>query len=205
MGIPCSAPTALRTLSSCGTGVVRIANDDHVTQRLSEAGKPETFDFLGFTHFCRRSRKWGSFVIARKTIKKRIRARLLAIKIELRRTMHDPVAKTGAWMKRMLQGHLNYSAVSGNHPSPWWFFNKVRRLWLMSSVGSENVCYRELITRLRTCAGCRQLGLRQKSIAPTKQRRHAASTAPPPRQCLQDAPGQAAPARRVGGREGRRV
>src|SRR6266568_4665369 len=81
-------------------------------------GKPETFDFLGFTHFCTRSRKWGSFVIGRKTIKKRMRAKLLAIKIELRRTMHDPIATTGTWMNRMLQGHLNYFAVSGNHPEP---------------------------------------------------------------------------------------
>jgi hypothetical protein len=61
-----------------------------------------------------------------------MRARLLAIKIELRRTMHDPIAEPGAWMKRMLQGHPNYFAVSGNHPTLWWFFNKVRRLWLMS-------------------------------------------------------------------------
>jgi hypothetical protein len=100
-------------------------------EKLGE-GKPETFDFLGFTHFCTRSRKWGSFVIGRKTIKKRMRARLLAIKTELRKIMHDPIAKTGGWIKRMLQGHLNYFAVSGNHPSLWWFFNKVRRLWLMS-------------------------------------------------------------------------
>ena len=49
-------------------------------EKLGE-GKPETFDFLGFTHFCTRSRKWGSFVIGRKTIKKRMRAKLLAIKI----------------------------------------------------------------------------------------------------------------------------
>jgi hypothetical protein len=61
-----------------------------------------------------------------------MRARLLAIKTELRRIMHDPIEKTGAWIKRMLQGHLNYFAVSGNHPSLWWFFNKVRRLWLTS-------------------------------------------------------------------------
>jgi hypothetical protein len=60
---------------------------------------------------------WGSFVIGRKTIKRRMRARLLAIKTELRRTMHDPIAKIGIWIKRMLQGHLNYFAVSGNHPS----------------------------------------------------------------------------------------
>jgi RNA-directed DNA polymerase len=100
-------------------------------EKLGE-GKPETFDFLGFTHFCTRSRKWGSFVIGRKTIKKRMRAKLLAVKIELRRKMHDPIAKTGAWVKQMLKGHLNYFAVSGNHPSLWWFLNKVKRLWLAS-------------------------------------------------------------------------
>ena len=100
-------------------------------EKLGE-GKPETFDFLGFTHFCTRSRKWGSFVIGRKTIKKRMRAKLQAIKMELRRLMHDPIAKTGAWVKQMLKGHLNYFAVSGNHPSLWWFFNKVKRLWLAS-------------------------------------------------------------------------
>ena len=59
-----------------------------------------------------------------------MRAKLLAIKIELRKKMHDPIAKTGGWMKQMLQGHLNYFAISGNHPSLWWFFNKVRWLWL---------------------------------------------------------------------------
>jgi hypothetical protein len=49
---------------------------------------------------------------------------------ELRKRMHDPVAQTGAWVKQMLQGHLNYYAVSGNHPSMWWFCNQVRSLWL---------------------------------------------------------------------------
>ena len=98
-------------------------------ERLGE-GKPETFDFLGFTHFCTRSRKWGSFVIGRKTIKKRMIATLRSIKMELRRRMHDPIAKTGAWVERVLKGHLNYFAVSGNDPSLWWFFNEVRWRWL---------------------------------------------------------------------------
>jgi hypothetical protein len=48
-------------------------------------------------------------------------------KIELRRIMHDPIAKTGAWVKQMLKGHLNYFAVSGNHPSLWWFTAYSRR------------------------------------------------------------------------------
>ncbi len=98
-------------------------------ERLGE-GKPETFDFLGFTHFCTRSRRWGSFVIGRKTIKKRMIATLRSIKMELRRRMHDPIAKTGAWVERVLKGHLNYFAVSGNDPSLWWFFKEVRWRWL---------------------------------------------------------------------------
>src|SRR5271157_1167786 len=89
-------------------------------------GKPETFEFLGFTHFCTRSRKWGSFVIGRKTIKKRMLRQLQAVKMELRKRMHDPIAKTGAWLTQMLTGHLNYYAVSGNSPSLWWYFNEVR-------------------------------------------------------------------------------
>src|SRR5258708_485291 len=93
-------------------------------------GKPETFDFLGFTHFCTRSRNWGSFVIGRKTIKKRMVRQLQAIKMELRRRMHDPIAKTGAWMEQMLKGHLNYYAVSGNDPSLWSFVAEVRWRWL---------------------------------------------------------------------------
>ena len=61
-----------------------------------------------------------------------MRAKLLAIKIELRRLMHDPIAKTGAWVKQILIGHLNYVAVSGNHHSLWWYLTKVKRLWLAS-------------------------------------------------------------------------
>src|SRR5215468_5390248 len=61
-----------------------------------------------------------------------MRTKLKAIKVELRECMHDPIAKTGAWVKQMLQGHLNYYAVSCNHSSLWWFSNQVRRLWLKS-------------------------------------------------------------------------
>jgi hypothetical protein len=70
-------------------------------EKLGE-GKPETFDFLGFTHFCTRSRKWGTFVIGRKTIKKRMRAKMQAVKIELRKKMHDPIAKTASELLRRL-------------------------------------------------------------------------------------------------------
>ena len=46
--------------------------------------------------------------------------------------MHDPIAKTGAWLTQMLKGDLNYYAVSGNSPSLWWDFNEVRWRWLKS-------------------------------------------------------------------------
>ena len=52
--------------------------------------------------------------------------------MELRKRMHDPIAKTGAWLNRMLKGHLNYYAVSGNSPSLWWYFNEVRWRWIKS-------------------------------------------------------------------------
>jgi len=114
--------------------------------------KPETFDFLGFTHFCTRSRTWGSFVIGRKTIKKRMRAKLKPIKVELR---HDPIATTGSWVKQVLQGHLNYYAVSANHPSLWWFCNQVRWHWLKSLINRNGV--RDLAPRLSSLQ-CRQQG-----------------------------------------------
>jgi group II intron reverse transcriptase/maturase len=92
-------------------------------------GKPETFDFLGFTHFCTRSWITGTFVIGRKTIKKRMRSRLQAIKMELRRRWHDPIAVTGAWLNKVLTGHLNYYAVPLNARSVTWFFSRVQDLW----------------------------------------------------------------------------
>ena len=65
--------------------------------------------------------------IGRKTIKKRMLKQLQAVKMELCKRMHDAIAKTGAWLKQMLKGHLNYYAVSGNSPSLWWYFNEVQQ------------------------------------------------------------------------------
>ncbi|MGO9475720.1 MAG: reverse transcriptase domain-containing protein, partial [Rhodomicrobium sp.] len=95
-------------------------------------GKPETFGFLGFTHFCTRSKKTGKFIVGRKTIKKRMVAKLRALKVELRKRMPDSIAETGKWLNVLLKGHLNYFAVPGNSPSLWWFFNEIRWLWLRS-------------------------------------------------------------------------
>lgn len=77
-------------------------------------GKPETFDFLGFTHICSRTLKGNRFTIRRKTIAKRLRAKLKAVRIEIIRRRHDPVPVLGKWLRSVVQGHLNYFAVPGN-------------------------------------------------------------------------------------------
>jgi len=76
-------------------------------------GKPETFDFLGFTHICAKSRK-GRFWIKRVTIAKRMRAKLKALNQELKRRRHEPVPDQGRWLASVLRGHMAYYAVPGN-------------------------------------------------------------------------------------------
>jgi group II intron reverse transcriptase/maturase len=111
------------------TRLIRFGRNAVEQCRKRGQAKPETFDFLGFTHFCTRSRITGVYVIGRKTIKKRMRAQLQAIKMELRRRWHDPIARTGAWLNKVLTGHLNYYAVPLNARSVTWFFSRVKALW----------------------------------------------------------------------------
>jgi len=94
-------------------------------------GKPETFDFLGFTHISGKDRN-GNFSVRRQTIGKRMRAKLQEIKEQLRARMHEPVAHTGKWLKSVVQGYFNYHAVPGNIDSMWIFRVRVTRLWRTS-------------------------------------------------------------------------
>ena len=91
-------------------------------------GKPETFDFLGFTHISGKTQK-GFFTVKRKTIGKRMRAKLRQIKVQLRARMHAPVAQTGEWLKSVVQGYFNYHAVPGNLDRLGAFRKRVTRLW----------------------------------------------------------------------------
>ena len=91
-------------------------------------GKPETFDFLGFTHISGKDRN-GNFAVKRQTIGKRMRAKLQEIKQQLRQRMHEPVAQTGKWLKSVVQGYFNYHAVPGNTDSLRVFRFRVTRLW----------------------------------------------------------------------------
>ena len=80
-------------------------------RRRRGAGKPETFDFLGFTHICATNRT-GRFWIRRITIAKRMRAKLAEIKVELRRRWHLPIPEQGQWLSAVLRGHYAYYAVA---------------------------------------------------------------------------------------------
>lgn len=91
-------------------------------------GKPETFDFLGFSHISGKDRN-GKYALKRKTIAKRLRAKLREIKQELRRRMHDPVLQTGKWLRSVVQGYFNYHAVPGNMQRLNVFRERVTRFW----------------------------------------------------------------------------
>jgi group II intron reverse transcriptase/maturase len=90
-------------------------------------GKPETFDFLGFTHISGKNRN-GYFTVKRQTIRKRLRGKLQEIKQQLRRRRHDPVAQTGEWLRSVVQGYFNYHAVPGNLDSLGTFRVRLLRL-----------------------------------------------------------------------------
>jgi group II intron reverse transcriptase/maturase len=92
-------------------------------------GKPETFTFLGFTHFCGQRHKKGTFTVWRITAKKRMVAKLKAIKAELQRRRHDRTTAVGAWLRKVVLGYYQYHAVPGNLDQLRIFKGRVNRLW----------------------------------------------------------------------------
>ena len=94
-------------------------------------GKPETFNFLGFTFICGQSRR-GTFLIKRKTRSDRLRAKLAEIKEELRRRMHHPIPEQGRWLAQVIGGFFAYHAVPTNYAALGDFRAQVIWLWLRS-------------------------------------------------------------------------
>lgn len=92
-------------------------------------GKPETFDFLGFTHICSRKRSNGMFTVLRQTVRKRLSAKLKDIKAELRRRLHHPIPAIGKWLRSVVEGHMRYFAVPMNGEAISRFRFEVARLW----------------------------------------------------------------------------
>ncbi len=99
-------------------------------QQRSERGlgRPETFDFMGFTHYCAKA-KDGRFAVRRRTITKRMAAKLREIKILLMQRRHWPIHAQGRWLGAVLRGHLAYYAVPGNIHQVSAFREQLVRLW----------------------------------------------------------------------------
>ena len=92
-------------------------------------GRPETFNFLGFTHICGKKRSNGQFTVLRQTIRQRLQAKLNEVKVELRRRMHHPIPEVGQWLRSVVAGHNRYYGVPMNDHALHLFRLQVGRLW----------------------------------------------------------------------------
>jgi group II intron reverse transcriptase/maturase len=92
-------------------------------------GKPETFNFLGFTHICGRKRSNGMFTVLRQTMRKRLQRKLSEVKIELQRRMHAPIPEVGRWLRAVVSGHFRYYGVPMNMPALQTFRFQICGLW----------------------------------------------------------------------------
>jgi RNA-directed DNA polymerase len=110
------------------TRLVEFGRRADIDRRRRGLGKPETFDFLGFTHICARGRG-GRFWVRRITIAKRMRTKLAEVKAELRRRMHAPIPVQGRWLAQVLRGHAAYYAVPGNSDAVSAFRYQVTLHW----------------------------------------------------------------------------
>ena len=92
-------------------------------------GKPETFDFLGFTHICGRSTDGKQFVLVRQTMRRRMTAKLREVQAELRRRRHTSLDEQGQWLGRVVRGHLQYYGVPTNTRAICAFRDEVTKRW----------------------------------------------------------------------------
>ena len=103
----------------------RFAAKDRKARGL---GKPETFNFLGFTFICGKTRS-GKFLLKRKTRRDRMRAKLRMLKAEMWRRMHQPIPDQGKWLGAVVRGYFNYHAVPMNFRSLAVFRTEIARRW----------------------------------------------------------------------------
>jgi RNA-directed DNA polymerase len=106
----------------------RFARESRARRGLA---KPETFDFLGFTHIAASSRE-GKFQLKRRTSRKKRRAKLAGLKEEIEHRRHTAVAEQHAWLSLVLTGHCRYYGVPTNHPALDSFKRRVEWMWWRS-------------------------------------------------------------------------
>lgn len=101
-------------------------------RRRKGQGKPQAFDFLGFTHICGRKRSNGYFTVYRQSMRRRLQAKLAEVKAELRRRMCRPVPEIGHWLATVLTGHYRYYGVPMNTRALGLFRYRLGWLWRRS-------------------------------------------------------------------------
>ena len=119
------------TLHPAKTRLIEFGRFAAVARSRRGSGKPETFNFLGFTFICGKSRQ-GHFLLKRKSRRDRMRAKLREVKDELRRRMHQPIPEQGRWLKQVVTGFFAYHAVPTNGAALDAFRYHVTRLWRRS-------------------------------------------------------------------------
>lgn len=118
------------TLHPDKTRLIEFGRYAERDRRNRGVGSPETFKFLGFTHMCGKTRKRGKFIVNRKTLGKRLRAKLDEIRTELYMIRHRPIKEHGKWLRSVVNGYLNYHAIPGNWRSMAAFVRECARSWL---------------------------------------------------------------------------
>jgi RNA-directed DNA polymerase len=118
-------------LHSDKTRLIGFGRSAERTRRERGEGKPETFDFLGFTHSCGKDRR-GRFAVLRKTMRKRRQAKLREVKDQLRRRLHESIPEQGRYLRSVVAGHCRYYGVPFNGPSLSAFRFQVGWLWCRS-------------------------------------------------------------------------
>jgi RNA-directed DNA polymerase len=110
------------------TRLIRFGRYAALNRRERGLGKPETFNFLGFTMICGTKRA-GGFQLLRRTRRDRMQATLQRVKEELQRRRHDPVANQGRWLAQVIRGFYAYHAVPTNYSALVLFRVRVAQLW----------------------------------------------------------------------------
>jgi RNA-directed DNA polymerase len=110
------------------TRIVEFGRYAEENRRRRGDGKPETFNFLGFTHSCAKTRK-GRFTVLRQTMRRRWQAKLREVKAELRQRLHTPLPEQGAYLRAVVLGHTRYYGVPMNGPAIGAFRQAVGYLW----------------------------------------------------------------------------
>jgi group II intron reverse transcriptase/maturase len=98
-------------------------------RRRRNQGRPETFDFLGFTHICAKKRSNGMFTVVRQTVRKRLSRKLQDVKVELRKRMHAPIPEQGKWLRSVVGGFFRYYGVPTNGAALYRFRFQVGHYW----------------------------------------------------------------------------